>query len=383
VRVGTEARVVDERGSGAQSGKRVLVVGQLDRFANGLKPAAIQRFLHARGHDVQLFDTYYLSKAGGAAALGLLALHAAFSLVTRGSTRAPRWLFYYLYLADSRLRRSILRSSLALDEFDLVVCESAFDAVVLTIPMSARKLYDCPTPWADELYLEGRLSERQHRKLRRIEADLFESVDHLAFHWETYGPYAVKHYEISGRNLMTLNFGCNPAPMRATFRDRPRLVYLGSLGARAIDLPLLSRLARLYPHIDVYGGPPPDPRLGLRYLGYASPSILADYQLGLITCSKDELRREGFSAKHLDYFAYGLPVLVPAWRRHLDLLEGSVPYDEDTFRSTIDTLSDEREWRRLSDAAYAQAQRLAWDETLRPLEALLDADAFQRVSQPD
>jgi hypothetical protein len=196
-------------------------------------------------------------------------------------------------------------------------------------------------------------------------------VDYLSFAWETYAGYAVAHYGISGRNLVTLNFGCNPAAERADFKAPPRIVYLGSLSSRFIDLPLLSWLARLYPHIDVYGEPPPDPRLGLNYLGYAPGSVVRQYQLGLITCTQDELRREGFSAQHLQYLAYGLPVLVPAWRRHLEFLRGSVPYDEGSFGSVISTLSGEAEWRRMSDEAYAQAQRLTWDETLRPLETLL------------
>ena len=51
--------------------------------------------------------------------------------------------------------------------------------------------------------------------------------------------------------------------------------------------------------------------------------------------------------RHLHYIAYGLPVLVPAWRRHMDLLRGSVPYEEQGFRAVVDTLSHEKEWRRL------------------------------------
>jgi hypothetical protein len=149
------------------------------------------------------------------------------------------------------------------------------------------------------------------------------------------------------------------------------VVYIGSLSSQYINLPLLSRLSALYPHIDVYGGPPPDPALGLNYLGWAPPSILRDYQLGLITCTKDEIRRDGFSAKHLDYISFGLPVLVPAWRRHMDLLRGSVPYDEESFVSLIERLSVEQEWQRVSDEAYAQAEQLTWDKTLRPLESLL------------
>jgi hypothetical protein len=149
------------------------------------------------------------------------------------------------------------------------------------------------------------------------------------------------------------------------------VIYLGSLSSQYINLPLLSRLTKLYPHIDVYGGPPPDPALELNYRGWAPPTILGEYQFGLITCTKDELRRDGFSAKHLDYIAYGLPVLVPAWRRHLDLLRGSLPYEEETFVSLIEELSTEERWQQASDEAYRQAEALTWDKTLSPLQAFL------------
>lgn len=365
-------------------GKRVLVVSQMDEFANGVKPTEVQRFLHDRGHEVRLFDTYYLSRASTAAGsvrsklprLGLrrLALYAAEAVSV---LLTSRWQFarcrlsYHALVADYRLRGSIVKSSVPLDDFDLIICESPHNVGVLTAETTARTLYDCPTPWADELYFEGRLTARQHQKLRRRETELFESVDHLAFWWESYARYALAHYGISGRNLLTLNYGCTPAAQRAEFSKPARVVYLGSLSSRFIDVPLLSRLARLYPHIDVYGGPPPPSSLGLNYLGWAQPSVLQQYQLGLITCSQDELRRDGFSAKHLQYIAYGLPVLVPAWRRHMDLLRGSVAYDEETFLSVIEGLSNEQEWQKVSDEAYAQAQRLTWDETLRPLETLL------------
>jgi hypothetical protein len=216
------------------------------------------------------------------------------------------------------------------------------------------------------------MTARLHGLTNYGTSDVFERVDHLAFFWETYGRYAVEHYGITGHNLMTLNFGCALRERRAHFRRPARVAYLGSLSSQFIDLPLLSRLTRLYPHIDVYGGPPPDPSLGLNYLGYASPSVLEEYQFGLITCTRDELRCEGFSAKHLQYLSYGLPVLVPTWRRHMDLLLGSVAYDEHTFVSGITALADSDVWERKSDEAYAQAQRLAWQETLRPLEAVLD-----------
>jgi hypothetical protein len=365
--------------------KRVLLVAQMDGYANGVKPAAVERFLRENGHDVEVVNTYYLSRASDARGslanklprpdirrIAVYAVEAA-GFLTRRRGFVRRHLSYHLHMADYRLRRKILSSSLPLDDFDLVICEHPQDAGLLTTKTSARTFYDCPDPYADELYDEGKLSERQHRKFRRIETDLFETVDALSFSWESYARYASSHYGLSGRNFVQLNWGCTPAAQRARFSAPPRVVYIGSLSSQYINLPLLSRLSELYPHIDVYGGPPPDPELQLNYLGWAPPTILEQYQFGLITCTKDELRRDGFSAKHLDYIAYGLPVLVPAWRRHMDLLRGSIPYDESDFVQVIESFSTEAEWQRVSDEAYAQANALTWEKTLRPLGDLLRA----------
>jgi hypothetical protein len=377
------AQVAPASDDATRDRKRILLVAQMDGYANGVKPAAVVRFLRQQGHDVHVDNTYYLSRAS--ARRGSLAnklprpelRRFAVYLVEAGFILTRRWSFarrrfsYYLHLADYLLRRSILSSVHRLDDFDMIICEHPQDAGLLTTKTRACTFYDCPDPYADELYDEGKLTKKQHRKLRRLETELFETVGGLSFSWESYARYALARYGISGRNLAQLNWGCTPSATRAQFSSPPRIVYLGSLSSRYIDLPLLSRLSKLYRHIDVYGGPPPDPALGLNYRGWAPPTILAEYQFGLITCTKDELRRDGFSAKHLDYIAYGLPVLVPAWRRHLDLLRGSIPYDEDTFAAVVAEFSAPERWQRMSDEAYAQAEALTWETTLRPLETLL------------
>jgi hypothetical protein len=367
-------------------GRRVLLVCQLDGFGNGWRPVEIQRFLERQGHEVRLVDTYYLSRASHDTSsllsrlpnpaplkAALYAIEAAALVLTRRWSFGRRHLSYYALRADCRLRRRILGSSLPLDDFDLVIAATPHDAEVATVPTRALRLYDCLTPWADELHSEGRLTEKQHRKLRQYESELFENVDLLTFAWESYAHYAAEHYGISLENLLPLNCGCTPSATRAQFAHPPRICYLGSLSSKFIDPPLLSRLSKIYPHIDVYGGPPPPARTGISFKGWASPDVLQQYQFGLVTCTKDELRREGFSAKHLQYLAYDLPVLVPAWRRHLDLLRGSVPYTEESFAEVIASLSDRDAWQRVSDEAYAQARRLTWEDTLRPLDELLRA----------
>lgn len=374
-------------GSPAGSGRRVVVLGQIDGFANGVRPVEVARFLRDRGHDVRLVDTSRLGRASAVAgtrrsrlpgprpaAVALYGVEAAGALVRRLGGRQR--LSYPLLWADARLRRRLLRASLDLGGVDLLVIETPHDAAVLA-DAGVRTLYDCPTPWADELWYEGRLTDSQHRRLRRWEADLFEAADHLAFHWESYAGYAREHYGISGANLVTLNWGCTPA-QRARPAEPARVVYLGSLSSRFIDLPLLARLSRSYPHLDVYGGPAPDPALGLRYRGYAGPEVLRDYQFGLVTCTNDALRRDGFSAKHLHYLAAGLPVLVPRWRRGTRELAGSLPYDEGTFGAVLARYGSASAWQRASDAAYEQARELAWDRTLAPLDSLLARDAVHR-----
>jgi len=369
----------------AAGSKKVLLICQLDRYANGLKPVALEQFLHARGHQVRLVDTYYLSRASSSRdgfarklpslrplKLCLYAIELLSLALTRKWKLGRRWLSYYFLVAEYRLRARILAASLTPDDFDLVICETPYDAGVLLRTHTARTLYDCPAPWADEVYFDGRLTKRQHARLRSRERQLFEAVDHLAFHWESYAHYALEHYGISGHNLFTLSFGCTPSAERVTYATPLRIVYLGNLSATFNDTPLLGRLSAKYPHIDVYGGPPPDPELRLNYLGYSpSVEVLREYQLGLVTCSKDALRRDGFSSKHLHYFTYGLPVLVPEWRRYLDLLKGSIPYTEETFTAAIAALENETAWQAASDEAYEQARRLDWAETLRPLEELL------------
>jgi hypothetical protein len=364
------------------SPRRVALVCQLDGYANGVRPRAIARFLTERGHDVCVVDTRYLSRAqsSGGDIRSRLPHHSPRRLLLylvelgRRMSRfrgARRRLSFHLFMAEQRLRRGLLAPMLRHGDFDLVICEIPCDAAVLLDLSSPITLFDCPTPWADELFFEGQLTSEQHEKLRDWERALIEQVDYVAFHWETYARYAVTRYGLSGHNLLTLNFGCSPAATRAQYRAPLRIAYIGSLSSEFINLRLLARLSKLYPRIDVYGGPPPDPGLGLNYLGYASADVLQRYQLGLITCTNDELRREGFSAKHLEYLSYGLPVLVPSWRRNQHLLEGSVPYDEASFTSVVADLSHEPTWTRLSDAAYSQARRLAWADTLEPLDAIL------------
>jgi hypothetical protein len=369
----------------ATPARRVLIIAQSDGFANGVRPTAIADFLRGRGHDVEMVNTYYLSRLSrrpGTLANRLphpspgrflMYLGEGLNLVLRRTEATRRTLAYPLLRTDYLLRSRVLPRLLPLDDFDLVMAVHPQDGGVLPRVRGTRTFYDCQTPYADELSYEGLVTPWQHRRARRHEIELYRAVDHLTFTWQTYASYVESHYGITLHNLCQLNWGCDLDTQRAQFASPPRIAYMGSLSSRFIDLPLLGRLSALYPGIDVFGGPPPDPALGLNYRGWAEPSVLRDYQFGLITCTKDDLRSEGFSAKHLEYIGHGLPVLVPAWRRRLDLFQGSIPYTEESFLALIQTHSTPEAWGAVSDTAWAQAQRLTWERTLQPLAELVES----------
>jgi hypothetical protein len=67
-----------------------LVVGQLDRFANGLKPVEVDRFLRERGHEVRLVNTYYLSRVALLNSLRLIGHGEPIFLVDAGLTAQQR-----------------------------------------------------------------------------------------------------------------------------------------------------------------------------------------------------------------------------------------------------------------------------------------------------
>ncbi len=335
---------------------RVGIVCSLDGTSNSVRPIEIQRFLRARGHEVTLVNTcdntvftpwFYRRKR--------------LREMLRGTTSTPELM---------EMRATVLERHLKKGRFDVIICEVSLDSYVLTKNLGCLKIYDCPTPLTDEMRYTPGFPPRELEQLRAMELETYKAVDFLTFYWETYVSY-VKRNVYDGPNLFTMNYGCHPRPKRAAFSQPPRIAYMGHLGGYWLNWDLLLRLAELSPDIDVYGAPESEHTRRLNYKGYASSDVLADYQFGLITITKDELRREGFSAKHIEYIAYGLPVLVPDWRRHLDLIGGSIPYNENSFLAQIERYSDEGEWQNKSNEAYEQAMRLDWDITLRPLEKII------------
>jgi hypothetical protein len=283
------------------------------------------------------------------------------------SMKGTRYRFYL------RRRAEQLQVQIMKESPDALICMNDNDSYVLTKDLGCLKIFSCSSPWIDEMYFGGQLSRADYHKLRELELEIYKNADYLSFHWESYTNY-VRRNIYDGSNIFIMNCGCSPKTNRAKWANHPRIVFIGYLKGYWNNIPLLAKLGHEY-DIDVFGGPAPAPDLGLNYKGYApSTDILADYQFGLITISKDRLRQNSFSSKHLQYLSYGLPVLTPDWRKDHLLETASIGYNETTFLERIGDYSDLEKWESMSEKCYQQSLKWTWEIQLQPLLRILEKE---------
>jgi hypothetical protein len=256
---------------------------------------------------------------------------------------------------------------------DALICVETLFSYVLTRDLNCLKIFSCESLVADESYFSKDSNDLERfRNLRKMELEIIMNSDYVLFPWETTENY-VRNYLWHGNNLITIRHGCNPNKTRATYFFPPSIISLGSVGFYWSNRELLSYLTRLSPyHIDVYGHYKPPRKLGINFKGFApSMNVLANYQFGLNTISKDIFRQNHFSSRVLTYLSYGLPVLSPDWMKFSHDLKGVLPYNEDNFLKVIEEYSDFEKWTKMSDAAYQQALELDWHEVLKPLQRII------------
>ena len=352
----------------------------MDGFANSSKPYQIKNFLTKNGFEVDILNTMFISRLGESSKKQFLPSAKPLSLThylleslsfiqKKFFNFSRKDTYYYLLRLQMHIRKRLLLAHIV--GYNHIICESPIDSLIFLNDLGdTNKIYDCATPIADELYFGNEINTRQYRSFKKLEIKIYKSVDHLSFHWQSYADY-VKKYYADINNITVFSFGVDSKKEHAHYSKKPRIVYMGYLGGYWINLELLSALSKLY-DIDVYGGPEPPQALGLNYCGYAKPDKLLDYQFGLVTLSKDRLRNEGFSAKHLEYLSYGLPVLMPEWRTVSRSIKGTIHYNKGNFLSLIQRYSNKKEWNKLSQQALKQSQQYSWNNTLKPLLKMLN-----------
>lgn len=331
---------------------KIGVVFNHDGCANSVRAFEIKKFLEKHGNTVGLIDVSQIS------GMNLIQFLKKPKLVMNKY-------FNFDILHMFQKKDELIKRELKKYNFDVVIFE--LFSSLLAENQDFIKIYSCATPFVDELKLIKYYSKEAILKLRILEKDIYDNADKVLFHWKSYEQFVRKNIT-NNNNFMTVSSGCTPKKIRSQFKASQRIAYLGNLAGYWVNHPLLSKLSRKI-QIDVYGKPRPKKKYRLNYNGYSSPDILANYQFGLITCTKDPLRRGGFSAKHLEYISYGLPVLVPEWRK--TDIKGSIFYNEHNFLEVIKNYSDESKWQKMSNIAYTYSKKFDWNITLKPLLELL------------
>lgn len=338
--------------------------------ATGIRGRAMAGFLRARGHHVSVLHPGpgFLERASRAR----FSLRSRLARRLRGAPRLP-------HLWDTLA--AALRPQIERGGFDVVIGRGQHAAHATTGLSGFRKVLDAP----NVEFLEG--YHAADPDLLDVEATfdreqaLLRDVHHVLVPHPLLQTLLIEAFpRVEGlrKKLVTVRLGAEPAGRHARFAAEPRIVYAGS-SYYFQDPYLLSRLAGLSPFpIDCYGPLDPNRRFlptALRYRGYAPDAdFMADYQLGLITVSRDRLRQLSPVTKLAYYLMHGLPVLFPEWMKEgHELPECAVPYDEDTFVERVRQASALPRWEALAAAARTAGARRSWEETLQPLAKLLEA----------
>jgi hypothetical protein len=338
------------------------------KSGTGVRGRAIRDYLVSKGHAVEVvapnperFEKFNRARYGLVPRL--------IRKVTRRATLPHTW----DWLADE------FESEIRRGGYDAVIARGQDVGYVLTRPLECVKILDMANVLFLEAYYTWGPNLDEVEETYEKEIAVCAAVDHILSPHDLFTEYCRTQFDALGRHagkMVTVRLGGYPSPRVARYAEQPRMVYAGAY-YYIQDPVLLATLTKLSPYpIDCYG--PKDPnrsflpaRLG--YKGYAPDTgFLADYQLGVITVSRDLLRQYSPSTKFAYYFAAGLPVLFPEWMKEgYEYPDSAIPFAEGTFSDVARRALERDRWEAMHRAALEHGRRLAWDVVLGPLDGLL------------
>lgn len=352
--------------------KKAIIVSTIDNFANGVKPQELKRYLEKNGFDVDVLpgahrtskndicDNMRLSKNKVRYLFVLVGLMVIKKI--RNET-IQLWVKSSINIMQFKEYGQITHARLKVLSPDLIICESNIDIGFVALDRIAKvQILDLPCPSAEELFFGNMITRRAYEKFKGTEVESYKNADALSFHWHTYSDY-VRKTKYDGNNIIDMGYGSYEKDNTASFSSDARVIFLGYLKGYWVNLDLLEKLCKAYPNIDVYGGPEPSKDLKINYKGYAPTlEVMADYQFGLTTITNDDLRKNSFSSKHLEYISYGLPVFTPSWRKDFKLDDSSIYYsDAEDFGVQLEKYSKAGEWQSKHNSALSTAKAMSWE----------------------
>jgi len=359
--------------------KKVLLIYSHDRMANTLRAKKIKSALEKKGLSVQLFDstvffTNFYNKLDKDTFWSWIKYKLRFLEFLCQLWSGNNSIKKYPFLAKLNQRAKAIAKTKEFLTSNIILIQSPFEMMVLLhkYPWQTT-IYDAHTCFADEISLTGKVSSSIELGLiAQAEKKVLEKADLVTFAWPSIKRFLIKKYHFRFKKTVVANWGCEKQLKKASLKKKPQIIFLGNMSDYWVDSLGLANLVKASQFkIDLFGRSQNPTIINLDqyhgYLPHAQLNRVANYQFGLITLSKDELRRETFSAKHLLYFSFGLPVLCPEWRRDEVLAPGTIYYKTDNFNQVVKKYSQSKLWHKKHLAALKIAKSHNWRKQLKLL----------------
>lgn len=357
---------------------KIAIICRFDSVSNGKKAHKTKEVLQENGFDAEIIDSPILDLSK------LPLLKKIFSFVY--------WFYHvkriffnlkllrdYPIFEEMELRSKIMYGKIK-NRFNIVICQIAEESNIFTYRLPILKIYDMPTPWVEELKYGQMYSPTYIQKLQIFEKKILSCSDWVTYAWQTYVMYAKKYINSNARYFIC-NWGSESRKRKAEYVSPPKIVFVGFIGNYWANISLLSSLSKISQYqIDVYGIPEPPKEYNLHYKGpLVDETVLHKYQFGLVTISKDRLRKHGWSFKQMDYISSGLPILMPEWRKDKIFEGASVYYNEFNFNKKIKEYSKKAKWTIKHKKAMQLATKYKWKDTLLPLIKIISLHERQMI----
>jgi len=352
----------------------IFIINCMDKAANQERLLAVYFFLKLNGFEIKKVDSQILFKEKINSYSGFKIDPLLFTIY-----RLNRFLIYkfkfsflksYLYYWELLYRGKLIKHYLTKNQAKIVISQYPMD---LTCSLGKNKfkiIFDIPTIYSEEIKNGYDLSKKIIKKINVIENEIYNKDNYFCFHWYSFMEFAQKINKKPKKNFV-LNWGCYPKKNKNEFDKNPKMIYMGNLNSPWINPKLLEfvqKKSSILIDVFSYEKPSKENYSLLKFKGFMKKiDKISDYQFGLLTFTNDELRNNGFSAKHLLYLSYGLPVLCPEWRKDKLLKPATIYYNAENFNQQIKKYSQKKYWNQKHLAAIKLAKKLDWNQTLKAI----------------
>jgi len=342
---------------------KIIILNYLDKGANEERAVCLMNFLKKNDFEAEIIDSQILFNKNFKKITNLFSnpwaylIYRFFKLLKLRLRTDPSYIFYL----ETVLRGNILKKYFLEKNVGAIIIQYPEDILLAKEYRKNKIILDLPTIYSEET---------KNSKIAKLEKKIFKQKNNICFHWYSFLNLS-KKLKMAPKNSFILNWGCNQREVLAKYNEKAKIIYLGKLNSEWIYPKLLEKIQKKSPYLlDIYSYESPDKNLykSIKIKGFMKNiDDVSKYQFGLLSFVDDRLRDNGFSAKHLLYLSYGLPVLCPEWRKDKLLKPATIYYNAENFNQQIKKYSQKKYWNQKHLAAIKLAKKFDWNQTLKPI----------------